>query len=127
VTTPNVPPGGGATATGLAQNMEGALAYLLGPITGILLLVVEKDNRFVRFHAMQSTILGLVWIVVSYALQLFLYVPVLGWLVGLLTALVLGLGGLLLWLYLMWQAFNGKEWEVPVVGAFARKQLGGAA
>jgi uncharacterized membrane protein len=90
-------------------------------------LVVEKDNRFVRFHAMQSTILGLVWIVVSYALQLFLYVPVLGWLVGLLTALVLGLGGLLLWLYLMWQAFNGKEWEVPVVGAFARKQLGGAA
>ena len=127
MTTPNVPPGGGATATGLTQNMEGALAYLLGPITGIVLLVVEKDNRFVRFHAMQSTILGLVWIVVSYALQLFLYVPVLGWLVSLLTSLVLGLGGLLLWLYLMWQAFNGKEWEVPVVGAFARKQLGGAA
>lgn len=127
MTNPDVPPRGGATATGLSENLAGALAYLIGPITGIVLLVVEKDNRFVRFHAMQSIIVGAVWILVSYALRLFLYVPLLGWLVGLLTSLVLGLGGLLLWLFLMWQAFQGKEWEVPMLGAFARKQLSGAA
>lgn len=122
MTTPNVPTGG--TATGLPQNLEGALAYFLGPITGILFLVLEKENRFVRFHAMQSTILCLVWIVISYALRLFLFIPVLGWIVGILTSLVLGLGGIILWLYLMWQAFSGNEWELPVIGAFARKQLG---
>ena len=37
--------------------LMGALAYLLGPITGILFLLMEKGNKFVRFHAMQSTIL----------------------------------------------------------------------
>ena len=127
MTTPNDSPGGGATATGLSQNMAGALAYLLGPITGILFLVVEKENRFVRFHAMQSTVLSIAWIIVSYALSFFSSVPLLGWLIGIVTSLVLGLGGFILWLLLMWKAFQGEEWELPVVGAFARKQLGGTA
>ncbi len=127
MTSPNTTPGGGATATGLTQNMAGALAYLLGPITGIILLVVEKENRFVRFHAMQSTILSIGWIIISYGLRLFLYVPLLGWIVGILTGLVLTLGGFILWVLLMWKAFQGEEWELPVVGEFARKQLGGTA
>jgi len=127
VTTPNDSPGGGSTATGLTQNMAGALAYLLGPITGILFLVLEKENRFVRFHAMQSTVLCIAWIIVYYGLRFFLMVPVLGWIVGILTSLVLGLGGFILWLLLMWKAFHGEEWELPIVGEFARKQLGGTA
>lgn len=127
MTTPNVPPGGGATATGLAQNLAGALAYLLGPITGILFLVIEKENRFVRFHAMQSTVLCIAWIIVSVGLAFFTAVPVLGWIIGILTSFVLGLGGFILWLVLMWKAFQGEEWELPIVGPFARKQLGGTA
>lgn len=127
MTTPNVPPGDGTTATGLTENVAGALAYLLGPITGIILLVVEKENRFVRFHAMQSTVLSVVWIIVSFGLSFFTSVPVLGWIVGMFTSLVLGLAGFILWLVLMWRAFQGKEWELPIVGPFARKQLGGAA
>lgn len=127
MTTPNVSPGGGTTASGLAQNVAGALAYLLGPITGIIFLVVEKENRFVRFHAMQSTVLSIAWIIVSVCLSFFTAVPVLGWIVGLLTTLVLGLAGFILWLVLMWKAFQGEEWELPIVGPFARKQLGAAA
>lgn len=127
MTVPNDSPGSGPTATGLSQNMAGAIAYLLGPITGIILLVIEKENRFVRFHAMQSTVLCVAWIIVSYGLQLFLAVPLLGWIIAMLSWLVLGIGGFILWLLLMWKAFQGEEWELPVVGAFARKQLGGAA
>ena len=127
MTTPNVSPGGGTTASGLAQNVAGALAYLLGPITGIIFLVVEKENRFVRFHAMQSTVLSIAWIIVSVCLSFFTAVPVLGWIVGLLTSLVLGLAGFILWLVLMWKAYQGEEWELPIVGPFARKQLGAAA
>lgn len=126
MTTPNEPSGGGATATGLPQNLAGALAYFLGPITGILFLVVEKENRFVRFHAMQSTVLCLAWIIVSFALKLFLVVPLLGWIISILLSLVLGLGGFVLWLVLMWKAFQGEEWELPIVGEFARRQVGGA-
>lgn len=126
MTSPNASPGG-ATSTGLSQNLAGALAYLLGPITGILFLVVEKENRFVRFHAMQSTVLSIAWIIVSYGLRFFLMVPLLGWIIGILTGLVLGLGGFILWLVLMWKAYQGEEWELPIVGPFARKQLGGMA
>ncbi len=126
MTTPNVPPGG-TSGTGLAPNVAGALAYLLGPITGILLLLVEKENRFVRFHAMQSTVLSVAWIIVSFGLTFFTSVPVLGWIVGILLSFVMGIAGFILWVLLMWKAFQGEEWELPVVGPFARKQLGGAA
>ena len=45
--------GGGS---GLPENVAGALAYVLGPVTGVLFLVLEKKSKFVRFHAMQSLI-----------------------------------------------------------------------
>lgn len=125
MTAPNTPSSGGTTSTGLTPNVAGALAYLLGPITGILLLVVEKENQFVRFHAMQSTVLSIAWIIVSVGLSFLVTVPVIGWLVGLLLSFVMGLAGFILWLLLMWKAFQGQEWELPIVGAFARKQLGG--
>jgi len=115
------------TSTGLAPNAAGALAYLLGPITGIAFLVLEKENRFVRFHAAQSVAIGVIWIVISIALSilsgaLFL-VPVLGWLIALLLSLVMGFGGFLLWLFLMWQAYQGREWHAPVAGTLAQRLL----
>ncbi len=125
MTAPNTPSSGGTTSTGLTPNVAGALAYLLGPITGILFLVVEKENQFVRFHAMQSTVLSIAWIIVSFGLRFFVSVPMIGWIVGLLLSFVMGLAGFILWLLLMWKAFQGQEWELPMVGAFARKQLGG--
>jgi uncharacterized membrane protein len=113
---------------GLTPNLAGALAYLLGPITGILFLVTEKTNSFVRFHAMQSTVLGVAWIIFWIGLSIVTsVVPVLGWIVGLLLSVVLGIGGFILWLLLMWNAYQGKEWQLPVVGPFARKQLSGGA
>jgi len=44
------------TALGIDENIEGLLCYVLGFITGILFLVLEKDNKFIRFHAMQSIV-----------------------------------------------------------------------
>ena len=117
-----------STSGGLTPNLAGALSYLLGPVTGIIFLVLERTNSFVRFHAMQSTVLGVAWIIFSIALSVLSgIVPVIGWIFGLLISIVLGLGGFILWLLLMWNAYQGKEWELPVIGPFARKQLSGAA
>ena len=44
------------TSTGLDENVAGLLCYILGWITGIVFLVIEPDNKFVRFHALQSII-----------------------------------------------------------------------
>ena len=111
--------------TGLAPNVAGALAYVLGPITGVLFLVLEKDNRFVRFHAAQSITTGLLLVAFSIALSIIstvlAFVPVIGWIVGLLLALGLGFGGFVLWVLLIWRASQGREWEVPFAGSFARR------
>jgi uncharacterized membrane protein len=116
------PPPAPATGTGLAPNLAGALAYLLGPITGILFLVLEKTNSFVRFHAMQSTVLWVGWVIASIALSVLSgVVPVIGWIFGLILSIVMSIGGFILWLVLMFKAYQGEEWELPVVGPFARK------
>ena len=122
------PPSATASSTGLAPNVAGALAYLLGPITGILFFLLEKENRFVRYHAAQSITLGLLWIALSVVFSvlsgMLVMVPVLGWLVALLLSVVFGLGGFFLWLFLMWRAFQGREWESPIAGPMARKLAG---
>jgi uncharacterized membrane protein len=115
------------SSTGLAPNVAGAIAYLLGPITGIILLVMEKDSPFVRFHAAQSTVLGVVMVVVSIVLSILsailAVVPILGWLAAVLVNFVFGVVTFVLWILLMWKAFSGEEWEVPVVGSYARSMI----
>ncbi len=98
------------------ENLMGAAAYLLGFITGIIFLLVEKQSKFVRFHAMQSTILFGGVFVVNIALG---FIPILGW----LTGLVLSLVAFILWIVLMWKAFQGEMYKVPYVGEMAEKQL----
>jgi uncharacterized membrane protein len=112
--------------TGLAPNVAGALAYLLGPITGVLFLILEKNSPFVRFHALQSIVFGVLWIIFWIVLSVISgVVPVLGWIVGFLISIVAGLGGLVLWLLLMYKAYQGQEWELPIAGPIDRKQMGG--
>ena len=99
------------------KNVMGAAAYLLGPITGIAFLMIEKNNKFVRFHAMQSTILFGALFVINFGLG---FIPLLGWLAG----LVLSMASFILWIVLMWKAFNGEEYELPYISKIARDQLG---
>ena len=122
------PHGSGTTSTsstGLASNVAGALCYILGIITGVLFLLIEKNDKFVRFHAAQSITVSIVMIAASIVLSILsgvlAFVPVLGWLLGLLLALVVGFGSFILWILLMWKAYKGQEWEVPIAGPLARK------
>lgn len=98
------------------ENLMAAASYLLGFITGIVFLLIEKQSKFVRFHAMQSTVLFGGIFVVNFALG---FIPILGWLVGLL----LSLAAFVLWIVLMWKAFQGEMYKVPFVGEIAAKQL----
>lgn len=91
------------------SNLMGALAYLFGWVSGVVLLLVSKDS-FVRFHAAQS-------IVVFGLLTLLSFIPFLGWALAPILSLVL-------WLVLMFKAYQGEMWEVPVVGKWAGKILG---
>jgi uncharacterized membrane protein len=116
------------TAGSLAPNVAGALAYVLGIITGVIFLVIEKENRFVRFHAAQSIAVTIVLIVVSVGLSVLstvlAFVPILGWIVALLLSVVLFFATFVLWVLLMWRAYQGREWDVPIAGGLARKIMG---
>jgi len=103
----------GNTSVGLSENVAGALSYLLGFITGIIFLLIEKDNKFVRFHAMQSTILFIALFIVNVILTITF--------IGLLLVPIVGLIGLVLWLVLMYMAFTGKKFKLPVIGDIAEK------
>jgi len=118
---------GNETETGLGENVAGALSYLFGPVTGVLFYLLEDDNEFVRFHAAQSTIifggLFVLGIVLTFATTFLAFIPIIGWLI----ALVLGLASLLIapfgfvaWVFLMYKAYSGEEYEVPFAGEYAR-------
>lgn len=102
------------------ENLMGALAYLLGPVTGIVLLLTEKKNEYIRFHAMQSTVVFGAFMLFYIVLGI---VPILGWILALLLSPILTLVVFVLWLVLMWKAYNGEKYKLPYFGDLAEKQL----
>lgn len=113
----------GKTTIGMEANLAAALAYLLGLITGILFFAIEKENKFVRFHAMQSILFCVAWIILGVALSVLMMIPVLGWIISILGYLIIGLGGFILWLFIMYKAYQGEQYLLPVVGEIALRQV----
>ena len=108
------------SSTGLEPNIAGLLCYLLGFISGVVFLIIEKENRYVRFHAYQSLAAFGAIFVISIVVQV---IPWIGWLLG----FVVGIGSLILWILLMVKAYQGERFKLPVVGDWAEEQSGGAA
>jgi uncharacterized membrane protein len=93
----------------------GFLAYLLGIIGFIIVLVAKKDNKFAMFHAKQSLVLFLGWIVAG--IVAFLPIPFIHALVSGVLYLLL----LVLWIMGIVYALTGQEKKLPVVGDIAEK------
>lgn len=106
------------TALGVGENVVGALAYLLGWVTGIVLLLIEKENEFVRFHALQSVIVSGVFTVASIIADSISIRAL-----GVSLSAVVTIGWIITWLLLMYQALNGVRYKVPYAGEYAEKQI----
>ena len=91
----------------------------------MLFLVLEKENRFVRFHAVQSIAVGVALIALSIVFSIVssvpAFIPILGWIAALVAGLGFAFATLVLWVMLMLRAFQGREWMVPIVGRYARQ------
>jgi len=119
-------PAAGSGGSGLAPNVASLLCYLCSFITGIIFLLIEKDNKEVRFHAWQSIFLGAAYFVVYIALT------ILSIIMGMMSAAlatIFGLFGILAWLAFfiltivcMVRAYQGQRWKVPYIGDIAEKQ-----
>lgn len=102
------------TTTGLPKNTAAAMAYVLGAVTGIIFLIVEKDP-YVRFHALQAIIFSLLVWFLAWIFSNFLFLAFL--------SSLLGLSWLAVTLFLIVQAHSGVEYELPWTGSLVRRFL----
>jgi uncharacterized membrane protein len=102
------------TSTGLDENVAGLLCYVLGWISGLVFFLIEKENKFVRFHALQSIIVFGVLFLAAFIIS---WIPFIG---GLISGLISVLA-LVLWIILMIKAYQGEKFKLPWAGDLAEK------
>ena len=136
---PSGAPGGKTSFMNLDSNVGAMLCYILnfvcclGLVLSIIFLVTEKENRFVKFHAVQSLFLaalqiavGLVIGILGLILSLALNAFDLAWLAWIL---ILGLRFILLLIFIaLWimagiKAYGGQWYKLPIIGEFAWKTV----
>jgi uncharacterized membrane protein len=110
----------GKTETGLEPNVAGLLCYALGWVTGLVFLFMEKKDKFVRFHAIQSIIVFGAVNVVCVILWVFTMIPFI-WVFFLVLNYIVGVFAFILWIVLMLKAYQGAKYKLPIAGDIAAK------
>ncbi len=104
----------GKTALGLDRNISAMLSYLLGWVSGLVVILIEKDDDFVRFHAMQSIVTFGALTILSIAFgTMVMFIGVMGSLIR--------IAGIALWILLMVKAYQGEKYKLPVIGDMAEQ------
>jgi uncharacterized membrane protein len=123
---------GGKSALGLDGNVTTAIGYLIG-LVALVLIFIEKDNKFVRFHAIQSVLyqvgLGVILTVVGIVVGILMLVVGmasggLATIVGILAILIFSVFGLIWFvgmIYGAYKSYQGTEFKFPIIGDLADK------
>ncbi len=102
------------TSSGLSENVAGLLCYVLGWLSGLVFVLIERENRFVRFHAMQSIIIFAPLTVAFLSLD---YIGEIGLTIGAFLIVVTPV----LWIVLMVKAYRRIMYKLPLAGNLAEK------
>ncbi|MBW3016926.1 DUF4870 domain-containing protein, partial [Candidatus Woesearchaeota archaeon] len=101
------------------------LAYLLGIVGFLIVLLAKKDDKYAMYHAKQSLVLFIAvvagWVAVFIVSLIIGFIPYVGWILSALLSLALWLGFLALWILGMVNALTMKEKPLPVIGQYADK------
>jgi len=111
---------------GLSENIVAALSYVLGPISGLFVLIAERENKHVRFHALQSTLWFLFLWIVYWIVGIITGFPIIGVLLWVVSRPVMWIWGLLFVsskIFLVLQAAFGRQFKLPFVGDVAWNQV----
>lgn len=99
-------------STTVPQGIASLLTYFIPFFGGLLFLLLEKENRLVRFHAVQSILLWIFFVVVT---ALFFWIPFLPYIFILVV-----------WIFIMYQALMERMYELPIIGKISRRQVFGS-
>ena len=102
---------------GLEENVAGLLCYVGFWISGLIFLLIETENKFVRFHAAQSII---VFGFLSVIGVIFGWIPFFNLFMGPLVGVII----FVLWIVLMVKAYQGTLYKLPVAGDLAENWVG---
>jgi uncharacterized membrane protein len=114
------------TSIGIRARTAGWLCYLFGWVTGLIFFLLEKENRFVRFHAMQSMLffggISILEGIIRFfeMLSNYTFMHVFG--VDLFSS-ALGLVSFIIWIVLIVRTSKGIYYKLPVIGDFADKLI----
>jgi uncharacterized membrane protein len=117
------------TSSGLAPNLGAGLACIFPLIAGIIFLVIEKKNEFIRYWAAQAVVFGGVFFVGGIAIQIIsaifsaMHLGFLSVILGLLW-LVVCLAGLVVWIMMLIKSFGGQKWDIPILSNYVPMVLG---
>ena len=100
---------------GLNENLAAVLAYVFGFIGGIPILIFERENKFVRFAALQSTIFTLIMLLILGIFGFLSNIFLIGFIFGMIN-LVLRIITIAVWLYLIFMAWRGQAVKLPILG-----------
>lgn len=111
-------------SSSLEPNVAALLAYLFGFVGGLIFYLIEKENKFIRFAAMQSILLNVVGFAVYFLLIVLTGIFAVatggfGAFFGLLVP-VFWIAYIIVWIMAMVKAYQNEEWELPVIGKIAR-------
>jgi uncharacterized membrane protein len=112
----NAAPEPNKTSSGMQQNAAGLFCYLLWWVTGIIFLIIEKENKFVRFHAWQSIFTFAAITIIQIILS---FIPIVGWILGIIIWVL----SVILWVVCMMKAYRGELFKLPIVGNIAESQV----
>jgi len=111
----------GDSSTGMKANIAGLLCYLGWWVTGLIFLIIEKKSTFVKFHAAQSLVVfGVISILNIILGTIFNHF----WLLGSLLYGIIWIAGILLWAFLMYKAYQGEMYKLPIAGDIAQGIVG---
>src|SRR5437879_3487743 len=121
-----------STSTGLPANVAAAIACI-PLIGGIIFYILEKQDNFVRFYAMQSIIFGgallVFWIAAAIVTGIFAAIPGIGGILVFFWTIIVAIikiGFVVIWIVATVKAFTNVRWEIPYIGPIARKQVEGS-
>lgn len=120
-------------SSGVVPHIASLLCYLLMvvtaglPLSGVIFLMIEQQDREVRFHAWQSIVLGVAWmtvLVVVGMLEFYLgqFSRILGWGLTMVRSILLT-GLVATWAFAVWKTYRQESWQIPFAGEWARHRV----
>ena len=109
----------GKSSSGIDPKVAGLLSWLLFPISSLIFVLIEKEDKFVKFHAYESLLFG-IGVFVAYIISSALTVL----LIGLLLVPIVVLVSFVVWILGMVKAYQGEMWKLPIIGDMAEEWAG---